>query len=169
LPFAAGSFDTVMCAFAVMFFPDKHRAFGEARRVLAPGGRFVFSVWDRMEANEIHAAVFDAVAALFPGDPPSYMRRVPFGYNDADLIRADLAAAGFAEVSVEAVERELRAPSAREPAIGLCQGGSSRSEIEARDPGGLERVTDQVAAAVAERFGPGPITARSRALFVTAT
>jgi len=168
LPFAVASFDTVMCAFAVMFFPDKRRAFREARRLLAPGGRFVFSVWDRMEANEIHAAVFHAVAALFPGDPPSFMRRVPFGYNDADLIRADLAAAGFAEVSVEAVERELRAPSAREPAIGLCQGGSSRAEIEARDPGGLERVTEQVAAAVARHFGPGPITGQSRALFVIA-
>jgi SAM-dependent methyltransferase len=168
LPFSAASFDTVMCAFGVMFFPDKRQAFREARRVLAPGGRLVFSVWGGLAANEIHAAVFHAVAALFPDDPPSFMRRVSFGYHDVDAIRADLAAAGFTDVRAEAVERDLRAPSAREPAIGLCQGGSSRAEIEARDPGGLERATDRVAAALAARFGSGPITARSRALFVTA-
>lgn len=168
LPFAAATFDTVVCAFAAMFFTDKRQAFREAKRVLMSGGRLVFSVWDRLEANEIHAAVFYAVAALFPDDPPSFMRRVPFGYHDEGAIRADLAAAGFSDVTVEAAERTLRAPSAREPAIGLCQGGSSRAEIEARDPGGLERATDRVAAAVATRFGSGPITGRSRALFVTA-
>jgi SAM-dependent methyltransferase len=167
LPFAAATFDTVMCAFGVMFFPDKRQAFREAKRVLAPGGRFVFSVWDRLEANEIQVAVFHAVAALFPADPPSFMRRVPYGYHDPDAIRADLAAAGFSDVSVEVVDRELSARNAREPAIGLCQGGSSRAEIEARDPGGLERATDRVAAALEARFGPGPITGRGRALFVT--
>jgi SAM-dependent methyltransferase len=168
LPFAAGAFDTVTCAFGVMFFPDKRRAFVEAKRVLAPGGRFVFSVWDQLETNEIHAAVFHAVAALFPDNPPSAMRRLPFGYHDVGAIRADLRAAGFAEVTVEGVERQLRVADPREPAIGLCQGGSSRAEIEARDPGGLERATERVTAALKARFGPGPFMVRSRALFVTA-
>jgi hypothetical protein len=34
-----------------------------------PGGRFLFSVWDRIEANEFADAVVKAVAALFPTDP----------------------------------------------------------------------------------------------------
>src|SRR5688572_3462352 len=38
LPFADASFDAVICQFGVMFFPDKVRAFAEARRVLRPGG-----------------------------------------------------------------------------------------------------------------------------------
>jgi hypothetical protein len=100
--------------------------------------------------------VFHAVAALFPDDPPSFMRRVPFGYYDADAIRADLAAAGFSGVTVERT------------AIGLCQGRSSRAEIESRDPGGLKRATERVAAALTARFGAGPISGQSRALFVTA-
>ena len=169
LPFSAVRFDTVICAFGAMFFADKRAAFGEAKRVLTAGGRFVFSVWDRLEANEIHAAVFNALAALYPDDPPSYMRRVPFGYHDADAIRADLSAAGFAEVRIEPVARTLHATSAREPAIGLCHGGSARVEIDARDPGGVERATERVAAALAARFGSGPISAQGRALFVTAT
>jgi ubiquinone/menaquinone biosynthesis C-methylase UbiE len=40
LPFPDASFDAVLCQFGVMFFPDKVRAFSEARRVLKPGGMY---------------------------------------------------------------------------------------------------------------------------------
>jgi ubiquinone/menaquinone biosynthesis C-methylase UbiE len=46
LPFEDSSFDAVACQFGVMFFPDKLAAYREALRVLKPGGRFVFSVWN---------------------------------------------------------------------------------------------------------------------------
>jgi ubiquinone/menaquinone biosynthesis C-methylase UbiE len=38
LPFDDGAFDTVVCQFGVMFFPDKAKAFAEARRVLRSSG-----------------------------------------------------------------------------------------------------------------------------------
>ena len=40
LPFPNEAFDVVVCQFGVMFFPDKVRAFSEARRVLRPGSRY---------------------------------------------------------------------------------------------------------------------------------
>ena len=49
LPFEDATFDAVVCQFGVMFFPDKPKAFAEARRVLRPGGVFIFNVWDRIE------------------------------------------------------------------------------------------------------------------------
>ncbi len=52
LPFPDGSFDAVVCQFGVMFFPEKSKAFSEARRVLKQGGVFIFNVWDRIEENE---------------------------------------------------------------------------------------------------------------------
>src|SRR5574337_730938 len=52
LPFGDGAFDAVVCQFGAMFFPDKSRAFSEARRVLKPGGLFIFNVWDRIAENE---------------------------------------------------------------------------------------------------------------------
>src|SRR4051812_28639540 len=52
LPVQDGSFDVVACQFGAMFFPDKIRAYGEARRALRAGGHFVFSVWDRIGENE---------------------------------------------------------------------------------------------------------------------
>ena len=38
LPFGDGEFGAVVCAFGVMFVPDKQAAFREARRVLKEGG-----------------------------------------------------------------------------------------------------------------------------------
>ena len=46
------AFDVVACQFGVMFFPDKVQGYREARRVLKPGGRFLFNVWDKISDNE---------------------------------------------------------------------------------------------------------------------
>src|SRR5687767_9549477 len=51
LPFGDGEFGAVLCSFGVMFVPDRRAAFREARRVLKPGGIFLFNVWDRIEEN----------------------------------------------------------------------------------------------------------------------
>jgi ubiquinone/menaquinone biosynthesis C-methylase UbiE len=51
LPFPDGVFDAVVCQFGVMFFPDKRQAYREARRVLKPGGRFIFNVWDKLNTT----------------------------------------------------------------------------------------------------------------------
>ena len=163
LPFADGSFDVVACQFGAMFFPDKRAAYAEARRVLGPGGRLVLTVWDRLERNEMAQVVSDAVAALFPADPPRFMARVPFGYHDVDSIVDELRAAGFAQVTAETVERRSRAPSPRHPAIGFVQGSPLRTEIEARDPARLEEATAAAARALADRFGRGAVEAQIRA------
>jgi ubiquinone/menaquinone biosynthesis C-methylase UbiE len=43
LEFADDSFDTVISTFSLCTIPDARAAVGEARRVLRPGGRFVFA------------------------------------------------------------------------------------------------------------------------------
>ncbi len=164
LPFDDRSFDVVVCQFGVMFFPDKVKGYREAHRVLKPGGRFVFNVWDRLEANGFPAAINDALAELFPADPPRFLPRTPYGYNDADRIRAEMKDAGFVDVSVTVMDASSKAPSARDPAIGFCQGTPLRGEIEARDPSGLEKATAHAAAAIARKFGNGPVAAPIRAL-----
>src|ERR1041385_3464103 len=80
LPFDNGRFDVVVCQFGAMFFPDRARAFAEARRVLRPGGTFVFSVWDRIEECEFEDTVTNALASDFPDDPPRFLSRTPHGY-----------------------------------------------------------------------------------------
>ena len=136
---------------------------------MRPGGRFVFSVWDRIEENEFADVVTDAVAALFPDDPPYFLARTPHGYHDVERIGAELAAAGFSRIDIETVAHRSRALSPRDPAIGFCQGTPLRNEIEARDPSRLGEATDAAAAALAARFGPGPIDGKIQALVITAS
>ena len=169
LPFADGSFDAMLCQFGVMFFPDRATACREVKRVLKPGGRYLFSVWDRIEENEFAQIVTDAVAALFPDNPPRFLPRTPYGYYDTAPIDNELRAAGFTNVTIETVTRRSRAPSPRDAAVGLCQGTPLRSEIEARGADQLEAATTAAAAALAARFGSGAIHGKIRAHIVTAS
>jgi ubiquinone/menaquinone biosynthesis C-methylase UbiE len=169
LPFADQNFDVVACQFGVMFFPDKIRGYKEARRVLKSGGHFFFNVWDRISENEFAEVVTAALAALFPHDPPRFMSRTPHGYHDVEQIRRELNAAGFADVSLDAVDGKSKARSPRDAAMAYCQGSPLRNEIEARDASRLEEVTQRAAEALAERFGTGAIEGRIRAFVITAT
>jgi ubiquinone/menaquinone biosynthesis C-methylase UbiE len=170
LPFEDRSFDAVVCQFGVMFFPDKPRAFAEARRVLKPGGLFAFSVWGPIANNEFADAVTNALATLYPQDPPRFLARTPHGHHDAAALARDLSAAGFAATpEMETVAFTSRAVSAHVPAFAYCEGTPLRGEIEARDPGGLQRATQAAQAEVSRRFGDGPVEGRIEAVVVTVT
>jgi SAM-dependent methyltransferase len=169
LPFESGRFDAAVCQFGVMFFPDKAKGYAEARRVLKPGGTYIVAVWDKVGSNEFIGVVTEELARRFPDDPPRFMERGPHGYHDIAQMTADARAGGFGTVTVETVGKIARADSALSAAVGYCQGNPLRGEIEARAPGELQVVTEQVAAALARRFGAGPIEGRIQAHILTAT
>jgi ubiquinone/menaquinone biosynthesis C-methylase UbiE len=168
LPFRDQRFDVVACQFGVMFFPDKIQGYKQAHRVLKPGGRFLFNVWDRISENDFAHVVNEALQVLFPRDPACFMARTPHGYHDVERIRIDLNAAGFWNISIEAVDRSSRACSPLDPAMAFCQGTPLRNEIESRDASGLDGATMYAAEALARRFGSGAIEGRTRAFVITA-
>lgn len=168
LPFGDASFDAVVCQFGVMFFPDKAAGYSEARRMLRSEGRFVFSVWDDIEANDLSCIVGATVAALFPDNPAEFLTRGPFGYHDEAAIRAGLAESGFGSVSVERVVLETPASSAADAALAIVRGSPLGAEIEARHPGRVQEAVEATTRALTKRFGGGPISANGRALVVTA-
>jgi SAM-dependent methyltransferase len=164
LPFGDGEFDAVVCQFGVMFFPDKPKAFSEARRVLRPGGVFLFNVWDRIEDNEFADVVTTALASVFPEDPPRFMARIPHGYHDVALIAQHLRDGGFKSApTVVTLAARSRARSPDIPAIAYCQGTPLRNEIEARDPTRLEEATDAAAQAISRRFGSDSVDGKIQA------
>lgn len=168
LPFRDGMFDAVVCQFGVMFFPEKSKAFSEARRVLRPGGVFIFSVWDRIEENEFADTVTTALESVFPEDPPRFLARTPHGYHDHSIIARDLANGGFtASPETRPVAACSRASSSRDPAVAYCQGTPLRNEIEARDPARLAEATDIAAEAIAQKFGRDAVDAKIQAHIVT--
>ena len=168
LPFEDRHFDVVACQFGVMFFPDKAQGYREARRVLKPGGQFIFNVWDRISENEFADVITEALAAYFPDNPPQFLARTPHGYHDVDRIAEELAAAGFSKVSVDTVDAVSRASSALDAAFAYCQGTPLRNEIEARNAAGLTDATRHAGEALRRRFGGGPIEGRIRAFAITA-
>jgi ubiquinone/menaquinone biosynthesis C-methylase UbiE len=168
LPFQDQQFDAVACQFGVMFFSDKILGYREAHRVLKPGGRFVFNVWDRISENEFADVVTEALKAVFPSNPPNFMARTPHGYFDVTKIREELATAGFSSVSTETSGHLSKAASPHDVAIAYCQGTPLRNEIMTRDAARLEEATQRSAEALANRFGEGPIEGRIRAHILTA-
>lgn len=168
LPFVDQSFDVVACQFGAMFFPDKVKGYKEARRVLKPGGRLLFNVWDKISENDFADTIAHVLAEMFPDDPPRFMERTPHGYHDDKQIRTDLAEAGFSAVTIDAVDARSRAASPRDPAVAYCQGTVWRTEIETRGPGRLEEATDRATEALARKYGKGAVDGRIRAFVITA-
>jgi SAM-dependent methyltransferase len=169
LPFEAESFDAVVCQFGVMFFPDCAAAFSEVARVLRPSGMFLFSVWDCIAENEFADVVTQALARLFPDDPPMFLDRTPHGYYEESIINDHLASAGFdVPAGFDAVVERSVAVSSEIPAIAYCQGTPLRAEIEERDPSRLVEATAAASSAIADRFGAGPIDGKISGFVVSA-
>jgi len=168
LPFEDAAFDLVCCQFGVMFFPNRQSGYLEARRVLKPGGHFLFNVWDRIEENVFANDVTNALAELFPSDPPRFLARTPHGYYDTALIRRELEQAGFSSVVIETRADQSRASSPRDPAVAYCQGTPLRSEIEARAADRLEAATDYAASRIANKHGSGEVAAKIQAHVIVA-
>ena len=169
LPFADASFELVVCQFGVMFYPDKIAANAEARRVLRDGGKCLLVIWDSVDRNLATKVAGAAVAGLFPAGAAAFYERIPFRYHDQAVIEHGLRAAGFSDIDIETVELRSRAPSAREAAIGLCQGTPMRAEIEKCGPGALDRATDCAAQALRRFEGPDGLDAPMSAHVVVAT
>lgn len=170
LPFDDGTFDAVVCQFGAMFFPDKAAAFAEARRVLRPGGTFLFNVWDRIEDNEFAECATQAMAGLFPTDPPRFLARLPHGHYDESAIAIALSHGGFMGPHFfETVTNQSRAASPRIVAIAYCQGTPLRNEIEARDASALAQATDIATTAIGQRFGVNQVTGKIQAIVISAT
>ena len=168
LPFDDESFDVVVCQFSAMFFPDRAAGYREVLRVLRPGGRFVFNVWDDIVNNEFAATVTDAMGELFPDDPPLFLARTPHGYSDPATVQTDLASGGFTEsAGIEPLERRSHAATADLPAIAYCRGTPLRNEIEQRDAGRLDEAVEHATARLAERFGAADLDSKISAFVVS--
>ncbi|MGB8290416.1 methyltransferase domain-containing protein [Rhizobium ruizarguesonis] len=155
LPFAPSMFDLVVCQFGVMFFPDKLKAYDEAKRVLRSGGRFLFTTWDSLPANDFARCVDECLASLFPSNPPDFLRNLSYSYFDIASIKEQMSSAGFDAISCDRIELTSVA-AAHDIAAAFCQGTPLREEIESRAPARISEIVDEVAEQMESRHGVRP-------------
>ncbi|HVJ10385.1 MAG TPA: class I SAM-dependent methyltransferase [Burkholderiales bacterium] len=167
LPFPDASFGAVVCAFGVMFFPDRGAAFAEARRVLRKGGTFLFNVWDRIEDNPHALVSSELFEQLFPGDAEMQFTRIPYGLHDRALLRGLLAGARFEELRIEPRRVEVSLPDAHSLALGGIRGTPRVALIEKRGVK-VDEVIERAAAALAKVGGGKPYRSHAQALVVEA-
>ncbi|HEY1113364.1 MAG TPA: class I SAM-dependent methyltransferase [Chitinophagaceae bacterium] len=142
LPYDTGFFDLVVCQFGVMFFKDKTHAFGEALRVLQPGGTFLFNTWDHFQYNAASRISQLVLSEVLAPDPPDFLEKGPYSFFDPAMIRGLLEEAGFTHIRIETVAKMGALTSPGQVAAGFVDGspltgylnerGAPKAEIKQR-------------------------------------
>lgn len=155
LPFGDTMFDAIVCQFGIMFYPDRPKSYREALRVLRPGGRYFFSVWDAHRYNGFARVADAAVKDAFPVDPPGFYR-VPFGCAPIDPIKQDLLDAGFTDIVVRVLPILKPVADLDLFARGLIYGNPVIDQLKARGATAADALVDRIAEQLRTEFGRSP-------------
>jgi ubiquinone/menaquinone biosynthesis C-methylase UbiE len=154
LPFADNTFDVLVCQFGVMFFPDKDKSYREALRVLAPGGHYLFSVWDSHRFNSFARITHQVTGSFFPADPPQF-QNVPFSYR-FDPIKDSLLDAGFTNISADVKRLQKEVSDLSMLARGQVYGSPIVDHVKQRGGVEAEQIVTAIVAQYRREFGNDP-------------
>jgi 2-polyprenyl-3-methyl-5-hydroxy-6-metoxy-1,4-benzoquinol methylase len=153
LPFDDASQEAVVGGFILNHLPHPGRCAAECARILRPGGRVAFAVWDRPERARLVALLGDAIDRA-GGDRTAGVPEGPddFRFADPAEMRALLEGAGLEEVRVQTHELSIEVEGADALWAGLM-GGLVRAPtaVQAQDPDTRARVREAFGA-IAEEF-----------------
>jgi ubiquinone/menaquinone biosynthesis C-methylase UbiE len=134
LPFPDGSFDTITCRLGVMFMSDAEKALSEMRRVLSPGCRASFVVWQTLEKNPFHMCTHGVFSKYLPPRGPGAPS--PQRFAEPGTLPDAMRRAGFLQVEEESLELPWPWPGTVEEAWDAAwrRQGSFRNALERIDP-----------------------------------
>ena len=149
LSFEDSSFDAVVLNFGMLHLARPEQALAEAHRVLRPGGRVAFTVWETLDKAIGFGIVLSAIQkhgdmnVPIPPGPPF------FRFSDPAESERALAAAGFVNAAVTQVPQLWRLPSA-DALFEVMYNGSVRNAalLRAQKPEVVETIRREIRQAV---------------------
>lgn len=151
-------FDRAACSFGLMLFPDRAKGFAEIRRVLRRNGRALVTGWAGPEKFEALGIFLGAMRAAFPNMPPPPGPPPVFSLADPAGFKSQMEAAGFQDVDVDFVSRDLEVADF-DAMWGMLTSGAPPVQMlfDRVGPEGKGKLRDTLAGMIEERFGAGPI------------
>ncbi|HEY2351402.1 MAG TPA: class I SAM-dependent methyltransferase [Candidatus Acidoferrum sp.] len=131
LPFAADTFDAVVCRFGAMFFPSPVDAAREILRVLKPGRKMALAVWHFAEENPFHHLLSFVIDRHIPPAPVDPDALETFRFAPTGKLQKVLNEAGAVAVSERLLRFAIQAPISAEDfwAIRLEMSNTLREKI----------------------------------------
>ena len=167
--FAPAEFDVVISRFGSMFFGDPVAAFGNVGGAMRPGGRVALIAWQDLARNEWLTAMRGALAQGrdLPTPPPRVPS--PFAFAEPEHVRSVLAAAGFHDVEIDAVEVPFQLGADPDDAFDFAAGtGITRGLLQDLTPDRQNLALAELRAVVDAHDGPDGVVFGSRAWIIGA-
>lgn len=145
LPFPDDSFDLAFCQQGLQFFPDKLAALKDMRRVLAPGGTLILTVWSAVTAL---GAAFADVLTRYVSAEVAKTSVAPFAFNDREVIQTLFVESGFLEIKIEIMVVERLIGPAEESIPAIMAAAAYANDIEKLDAATRTAIVKEVGEAL---------------------
>ncbi|MGI9275050.1 MAG: class I SAM-dependent methyltransferase [Endozoicomonas sp.] len=167
IPYASATFDTLVCQLGLMFFSDRALALKEFRRVLQPGGKLVFSVWDSLEYHALINRILQLLEEKYELTGSQHLG-MPHCFFQLDTMKSMLEMAGFQRLSFEVVSLTCPDASITDTLRGTLKGIPLGEQLLASGVEDLEGVIEAIKPSIEREFGD-PLTGIQRqAIIVSA-
>ena len=167
LEFADGTFDLVVMNFLLLHVPDQNRVILEAKRVLKPGGRLIFSVWLGPGRSPGLRLMFEAVKAFADMNviPPA---QDIFMFAEPEFAEQTLTADGFSAIEFAEIDAAWEVSTGKQFFEAVQAGTRIGGLIDLQKPEIKSQIEEQILERIEEFKSAGGYYIPTPALVISA-